>query len=183
MSAELELYEEALEQANSHMSTLEHSTIAITISSEIRSFIKGKNLGRVFDSSAEYRFLEKADDQARRPSRQPDVSFVRQERLPQRLRSYPDIAPDLAVEIVSPYDIAYQIQAKIKEYQQAGVRLVWLVLPYLQQIEIYRFTTGLIPQTVGVGDELSGEDVLPGFVLPVSEIFDFPADPNPEPDK
>ena len=187
MSIELELYKDELdlderEQDEHHMSTLEHSAIASTINREIGIFLKGKNVGRVFDSSAEYRFLLKLEGTRRKPARQPDVSFVRQERLPQRLRSYPDIAPDLVVEIESPNDPPYQTLAKIKDYQQAGVKLVWLVRPYSRVVEIFRLINGLVPQSVGTEAELSGEEVLPGFKLAVSEIFDFPTDPDPDPD-
>lgn len=181
MSAELELYEEELEQAD--MSTLEHSAIASTINREIGLFIKGKNMGRVFDSSAEYRFLEKQEGDKRKPARQPDVSFVCNERLPKRLRSYPHIVPDLVVEVESPSDLPYQVEAKIEEYQKAGVRLLWQVRPYSRRIDVYRFSKGLIPEPIGIEGELSGENVLPGFTLAVAEVFDFPADSDPEPDK
>jgi Uma2 family endonuclease len=181
MTSELELYEQELEQPE--MSTLEHSVIASTINREIGLFLKGKNLGRVFDGSAEYRFVEKQAGSPRKPARQPDLSFVSNERLPLRLRSYPHLIPDLVVEVASPSDLAYQIEAKIEEYQKAGVKLVWQVRPYSRQIDVYRLSKGLIPEPIGIEGELSGEDVLPGFRLPVVEIFDFPADPNPEPDK
>jgi Uma2 family endonuclease len=181
MSVELELYEEELDQAE--ISTLEHSLIASTINREIGLFLKGKNLGRVFESSAEYRFLEKQAGDKRKPARQPDVSFVSTERLPKRLRSYPNVVPDLAVEIESPSDLPYQVDAKIEEYQKAGVRLVWLVRPFSRRIDVYRLSKGLLPEPVGIDGELSGEDVLPGFKIALADIFDFPADPNPEPDR
>ncbi len=181
MASELELYEEELEQAD--MSTLEHSIIGSNINREIGMFLKGKNLGRVFESSAEFRFLERQADDKRKPARQPDVSFVRSERLPQRLRSYPNIVPDLVVEVESPTDLPYQVEAKIEEYQKAGVKLLWQVRPFSRRVDVYRLATGLMPELIGIDGELSGEDILPGFKLAVTEIFDFPADPNPEPDK
>ncbi len=181
MSAELELYEQELEQP--FRSTLEHSAIISNINREIGLFLKGKNLGRVFESSAEFRFMNKPEGDKRALARQPNISFVSNARLPKRLRSYPNVVPDLAVEVESPSDFAYQIDAKIQEYQKAGVRIVWLVRPYSRRVDVYHPASGLIPIPVGIDGELSGEEVLPNFILSVKEIFDFPADSNPEPDK
>jgi Uma2 family endonuclease len=177
-----ELDEEELE--DDEMGTFEHSIICTNIITELNIFLKGKKLGRVADSSAEYRFLDKPNTtkKGRKPSRQPDVSFVRQEKLPERFRSYPEIAPDLAVEVVSPSDKYYEIEAKIVEYQKAGVKLVWMVHPYSRQVDLYRLENALRPQIYMGGDELDGEDVIPGFKLAVSAIFDYPYDPNPEPE-
>ncbi len=181
MSSELELYEQELKQFG--IATLEHSTIAATIITELKIFLKAKNLGRVFDSSAEYRFLENSGGNQRKATRQPDVSFVSNAHLPARLRSYPSIVPDLAVEIESPTDMAYLIESKIEQYQKAGVKMVWQVRPFSRRVDVYRLERGLLPEPVGSDGELSGEEVVPGFRLTVSEIFDFPPDPNPEPDK
>ena len=108
----------------------------------------------------------------RKPSRQPDVSFVKQERLPERFRSYPELAPDLAVEVVSPtdkyYETASRIEAKIVEYQKAGVKLVWMVHPYsrqVRQVDVYRLEGALRPQICMGGDELEGENVIVDILL------------------
>src|SRR5438045_4096389 len=86
--------EEELEE--DYLPTFEHGVIEANIEAELRIFLKGKKLGRVTGSSAEFRFLAKPDDN-RKPGRQPDISFMRQEKLPHHFRSYPDLAPDLAV--------------------------------------------------------------------------------------
>lgn len=145
--------------------------------------MKDKKLGRVFEGSAEYRFLDKLESEERKPARQPDVSFVRQERLPKKLRSYPNVVPDLGVEVESPSDLPYQVEAKIEVYLKAGVGLVWLARPYSRRIDVYRLSKGLIPEPLGIEAKLLGEDILPGFRLAVRDIFDFPADSDPEPDK
>ncbi len=101
----------------------------------------------------------------------------------ERLRSYPTLVPDLVVEVESPFDLAYQIEAKIQAYQQVGVRLIWQVRTYSRRVVVYRLAKGLTPEPIDIDGELSGEDVLPGVKLALTEIFDFPADPNPEPER
>lgn len=180
MLTELEL--EELEEDELPMGTFEHGIIGTNISTELRNFVKGKNLGRVADSSAEFRFLQKKPGQKRKPGKQPDASFTRQEKLPQRFRSYPDIAPDLAVEVESPGDESYKTEAKIAEYQKAGVSLVWIIHPFSRTVSVYRLANGLLPQHYGINDALDGAEVLPGFKLAISDIFDYPPDPDPEPE-
>ena len=72
--------------------------------------------------------------------RKPDVSFVRKERLPEGLTSegYLYIPPDLAVEVVSPNDLAYQVDHKVDEYLNAGVPLVWVINPESRKVFIHR---------------------------------------------
>lgn len=112
--------------------------------------------------------------------RAPDVAFLSRARWPGRL---PDgivpTPPDLAVEILSPNDRAPEVQAKVREYLDAGVRLVWVVDPRAERVRVYRPAVEL-PQggseeptrELGRADVLSGEDVLPGFALPLAALFD-----------
>ena len=101
----------------------------------------------------------------------PDVAFVRAERLPPpaQRRGYLDLIPDLAVEIVSPADRLRQVRAKVQRYLAAGVRLVWLVEPRHRRVTVFR--PGQPERVLGPDDELDGGDVLPGFRLPVAELF------------
>jgi Uma2 family endonuclease len=110
--------------------------------------------------------------------RKPDVSFIRQARLTHGhvFSGYCPIAPDLAVEILSPNDLASEIEEKIEEYQRAGVRLIWIVNPDLRTVRIHRLDgtiSGLHEQ-----DLLSGEDVITGFQVRVADLFP-PADMMP----
>ncbi len=82
---------------------------------------------------------------------------------------YWPIAPDLAVEVVSPSDRAAEVLAKVAEYLEAGTRLVWVVYPQTQKIVVYRPSADV--QLLSVGDTLEGEDVVPGFACPVAEVF------------
>jgi len=177
--------EELEEEAGSDMATLEHALICTNLSGELRTFVKAEQLGRVFDSSAEYRFLDEIDETRgrRRPGKQPDLSFVRQVRLPVRLRSYPNIAPDFVVEVVSSTDKAQDIEAKIVKYQQAGVTLIWVIHPFSRRVEAYQLQNGTNPQSfAGDQTELDCGELIPGFRVRLDTIFDFPPDPDPLPD-
>ena len=77
--------------------------------------------------------------------------------------------PDLAVEVISPSDEPGDIARKKDLYRRAGVPLVWWVDPKRRMVAVYR--DGELLAELGEGDELDGGDVLPGFRLPVAEIF------------
>ena len=103
--------------------------------------------------------------------RRPDVSFIRKERLPEGPTSegYIYIPPDLAVEVISPNDLAYEVDHKVVEYLDAGVALVWVINPEARTVRIHRRSGSL--GWLREEDELSGEDVLPGFRCRVSKLF------------
>ena len=104
----------------------------------------------------------------------PDVSFVSWERLPgRRVPRVPiaDLAPDLAVEVISPSNTAREMERKLQEYFVAGVRLVWYVHPEPQEIHVY---TAERHDVLTIDQELSGGDVLPGFALPLRQLFEEP---------
>lgn len=107
----------------------------------------------------------------------PDVGFYALERHPQHRpgpRPIP-FAPDLAVEVVSPDQKANEMAAKAQVYFSGGTRLVWVVWPQAQHIDVWRPDTLDRPTaTLNMGDTLSGEDVVPGFTHPVAAVF---ADP------
>jgi Uma2 family endonuclease len=175
---------ELLESEEDRMPTVEHGIICTNISTALNLFLKGKGLGRVLDSTVEYRFLEppkgkgKGKGKTKKRPRFPDVTFIQQERLPQNMRSYPEIAPDLAVEVASPTDRDYSIEARVKEYQKAGVKQIWVIHPYSRAVDVYRLPTGLKLQRYMEDEELDGEDMIPGFKLKISEIFDYPQPPD-----
>jgi Uma2 family endonuclease len=103
--------------------------------------------------------------------RRPDVSLVLKERfLPAFLKEgFLSIAPDLAVEVLSAHDLAYEIDEKVEEYLLAGIPLVWVIDPEARIVFIHRkdgSTTKLRAY-----DELTGEDIVPGFRCLVSDLF------------
>jgi Uma2 family endonuclease len=118
-------------------------------------------------------FVESGVRLARDPDtvRGPDVSYIAEHRLPppgQRSGFFQG-APDLAVEVVSPSNSAADVAEKVQEYLTAGGRLVWVVDRPRRAVTVHRADGSR--QQLGVGDTLSGEDVLPGFALPVAEVF------------
>ena len=80
------------------------------------------------------------------------------------------VAPDLVVEVLSPNDILKETRAKIQQYLEAGSQLAWLVNPRKKQVEVYRMGATNHP-ILGVDEELNGEEILPGFKLPVNILF------------
>jgi len=104
--------------------------VATKILRLLGDYVDDQDLGWVFGSEAGYRL------DATRPKlvRKPDVSFVRKGRLPneQPADGYDKLAPDLAIEVISPGDTVQELDEKIDEYLTAGVQLVWVVNPSLQ---------------------------------------------------
>jgi len=105
--------------------------------------------------------------------RRPAASFVSSQRWPRerRLPSDPawDVIPDLAVEVTSTATTAETVLRIIAEYFRAGVRLVWVVYP--TQIQVYVYVSPVSVRIVGLGDELDCGAVLPGFRLPLADLF------------
>ena len=87
-----------------------------------------------------------------------------------------DVVPDLAVEVVSPSDIAQNLLGKVKEYFQAGVRLVWVVYPIQRCIHVYEAWNRI--RVVTETDELDGGEVLPGFRRSLDRLFGPVAEEN-----
>lgn len=126
------------------------------------NYIYPKKLGRLFNAQTDFELKNIG-------RRQPDLAFVTFDRLPVNVRDTVPVEPDLAVEVASKTDNLYDIDDKVDEYLRAGVKMVWVVRPIRQIIEVYR--KGKHVKVYDVNDELDGEDVLPGFRLKVSELF------------
>ena len=145
--------------------------LACRVAHQIGSFVDAHDLGFVvthglFD-------LALLADRRRRPK----AAYVSYQRWPKD-RAIPltdnglDVVPELVVEVVSPTDRIEELQEKIHDYFQAGVKLVWVVHPVLGVVHVYESLTairGLAPT-----DELDGGTVLPGFKLPIATLFRAP---------
>lgn len=143
-----------------------HGEIEMRISVPLGSHVYERNLGELYPSDTQFTV-------ARDPDKIliPDLAFVRVDRVPPegerwRIAGH---APDLAVEVISPNDSYDAVLEKIELYQQAGVPLVWLVHPRRKAVVVYPL--GQPPRTLFETDILDGGDILPGFALPVAEIF------------
>ena len=106
-------------------------------------------------------------------ARQPDVAFIAKARHPVLEGVAFPIAPDLAVEVISPSETSNEVLKKVQRYIEAGTRLVWAVYPLEQAVHVWTAAPdgGLHVKTFGIEDRLDGGDVLPGFTLKVRDIF------------
>jgi Uma2 family endonuclease len=105
----------------------------------------------------------------RQTVRSPDAAVVLSNRLAELPDSFVPMAPDLAVEVLSPSDRMADALAKVAMYLQAGTSLVWLVNPATRTVVVFR--SEMDPVILGESDTLDGGDVLPDFTVPVAELF------------
>ena len=145
----------------------EHSFIAGNILSAFHSHVRARRLGHVGGTDGGVLIQSNPDT-----VREPDIFFVSAERLPlnERVQGYPEVVPELVVEIVSPSDTQQAVNDKT---------LMWLSLDVLMVIEVYPAQRAVMVHRSGVPavtltgeDVLDGGNVLPGFSLTLSEIFD-----------
>ena len=121
-------------------------------------------LGEVFDSSGGFTLPNGA-------VRSPDVTWIAQSKIdaiPAGV-TFPEVVPDFVIELRSKTDNLKPLQEKMVEYRDNGVRLGWLINPQQQQVEIYRL--GKEVEIVQSPTTLSGEDILPGFILDLAPIW------------
>lgn len=146
------------------MPTEEHGVVTLNIGSEVRTHVRQNNLGRV---AVEARHRGEDDEYN---DRIPDISFTSAERaLPLTKQGAVPQMPDLAVEVKSPTDSIKGMREKANYYLKNGARMVWLVFPQKQLVEVYRPDADV--EILNADDTLDGGDVLPGFALAVKDIF------------
>jgi Uma2 family endonuclease len=141
-----------------------HSQVGVKLAARLLAFVQERQLGFVFGSDVGYRL----------PGgnvRSPDASFVSAGRFPQDRvpDDFADLAPDLAVEVVSPGDRPRHVLDKVGEYLEAGTRLVWVIDPRRRKATAHRSLSDVRP--LGPDDALDGEDVLPGFSCALASIL------------
>jgi Uma2 family endonuclease len=141
------------------------SRLAAFLISLLNAFVLPRNLGFVAGEAGTMQLMPGL-------VRIPDVSFVNWDRLPGRRAPtdpIPLLAPDLAVEVLSRSNTPGEMAAKRRDYFTAGVQRVWEVNPDNRTVAVYTSPTDFT--TLGVGDTLDGAPVLPGFTLPLSQLF------------
>jgi Uma2 family endonuclease len=144
----------------------EHGAVGINLATALASFGRAYDLGVVV--AAETGFVLSRDPDT---VRAPDLGFVKKSRIPAdgpMVKYWPG-APDLAVEVISPWDKNYEVDEKVEDFLTAGTSLVWVVNPRRKCITVYR--PGAKEQILTVADTLDGFDVVPGFRCPVKDIF------------
>lgn len=144
---------------------VEESFLAVELGFLVRSFLETNDLGFLTGTDGPFRVT-------RRVIRKPDLSFFAWSKVPKRV--VPSgfalrVAPDLAVEVLSPSNTKGEIDRKLKEYFQAGVRLTWVIDPKTRAAKVYTSASDFTE--LSTSGTLDGGDVLPGFKLPLSRLF------------
>jgi Uma2 family endonuclease len=142
------------------------SRLALLIGYFLEDFLEQHDLGIVLGADG---MLQLLHDQVRIP----DVSFFSWMHFPNRElppEPIPRLVPDLAVEVLSASNTVQEMHRKLQEYFAAGTQLVWYVNPEMQRITVYTAPEQWLE--LGIEDVLDGGDVLPGFQLPIRDLFD-----------
>ncbi|WP_445173817.1 Uma2 family endonuclease [Microcoleus sp.] len=136
------------------------------LTAQIWIWNESHKLGKVFDSSTGFKLPNGAD-------RSPDASWVKLERWDaltrEQQKKFPPLCPDFVVELMSPSDSLKETQDKMKEYRDNGAVLGWLINRKSRQVEIYRLNQEV--EVLESPATVSGEDVLPGFILNLESIW------------
>jgi Uma2 family endonuclease len=145
------------------------SEVAANIIQVIGRYVVERKLGKVFAPDCGYQIFASDPNWVRFP----DVTFIARGHLPQDKapEGHVRVPPDLAVEVVSPNDTAEEVEAKRVAFLRAGTRLFWVVYPDSRTVHVYRQGKHS-SLALAEGDELSGEDVLPGFLCRVAAFFE-----------
>lgn len=144
-----------------------HGRLALWVGALLLRFVGPRDLGVVSGDGTGYLLSRDPDN-----LRIPDVSFVSTARLPggEVPEAFWPFAPDLAVEIVAPHDRAEDVQSKVREYLDAGTRMVWVLWPKRRSVTVYG--PGGDIRDLGPEDELDRGDVLPGFRVRVAALLE-----------
>lgn len=145
------------------MPTLEHGAIIARLCRYLDQYVEDHRLGIVCGPQTTFAMLGVP------PTRYPDLSFIRQDRLPVNLDVDADFAPDLAIEIVSGSDTVREVDTKVLQYLNSGVEMVWIIHPVLRTIDVH--ARGAAPALLTQDDMLVGDPIVTGFQLPVRTIF------------
>ena len=155
-------------------SGIKASWIAVRLIYFLMNFIAPRNLGIVTGADGTYDLTRPGDPTE--TALIPDAAFVQAGRLPAMntpaAAQYGKLAPDLVAEVVSPSQGHQEMDDKARLYLDRGVRLVWTIWPDAQSVDLWRPTSPTAPlASLGIGESLDGLDVLPGFTLPISDLF------------
>jgi Uma2 family endonuclease len=142
-----------------------HGEIETDVSAALKAYARETGKGRVMGGEVGV-YVRRDPDTVRAA----DVLFISHERYSRReSKSYLDVAPELVVEILSPDDLWSEVMEKLNEYFSAGVDAVWVLDPRRKEVFSYRSLTEV--QRFGEGQILTDEEILPGFSLPISDLF------------
>ena len=143
-----------------------HGRVAINVTTPLDRHVRAHDLGVVCAAETGFKLASNPDT-----VRAPDVAFIRRERVQEvgDAEGYWPGAPDLAVEVISPSDTFADVQEKVFDWLEAGTRMVILVMPRKRAVTVYRSLADMMMLTEH--DMLDGGDVVPGWKIPVRELF------------
>ncbi|HVS00612.1 MAG TPA: Uma2 family endonuclease [Thermoanaerobaculia bacterium] len=143
-----------------------HGDAELELGMRLRAYAKETGLGRVVGGDVGV-YLRRNPDTVRAP----DILFISKERYARRRKSpgYLEVVPELVVEVLSPANRPGEIAEKLADYFAAGVIAVWVLNPEVRRVSVYRSPRQV--RHLGEGDVLSDEALLPGFSVPVAELF------------
>lgn len=143
-----------------------HGAIANRLAYLLASFVEEAACGAVFGHDTGFQIASDPDT-----VRAPDVAFVRRERLSEiPRRAYPRLAPDLAVEVISPGERPGELLAKVADWLEAGTSVAWVLDPESCRVRVHAADGSL--EILGPEDDLTGGDLLPGFRCSVAEVVE-----------
>jgi len=145
---------------------LHHGSVAAQLLIAVGSHVAREQLGRVVTAETGFRLRRNPDT-----VRAPDVAVIRADRWPSaQVDGFGELAPDLVAEVLSPADRAAEVRAKVADWLAAGTQLVWNIDPVRRVAHAFRADGSVT--TVAATEQLDGEDVLPGFAIRLSVLFD-----------
>ena len=148
--------------------SIESSKIELIVGSKFEVYLEANPVAEAFPASLGYQCFPDDPDKVRKP----DATVVRNERLDELERpnaGYMPIPPDLAVEVVSPNDLVYDVAEKVREYLEAGFPLVWVLYPEDRTVIVH--PNGEEAYLLGPTREITAEAALPGFRCRVADLF------------
>jgi Uma2 family endonuclease len=143
-----------------------HGVLVGNLTGPLEQYVRAHHLGQICGAETGFR-LARAPDTVRAP----DIAFIRRARqgpepLPEGFYEGP---PDLAVEVLSPSDTVFEVEEKIAEWLRAGCSVVWVINAKRRSVSLHR--SGGRVQVLTEADTLDGGELLPGFTLPVAQVF------------
>lgn len=144
-----------------------HGSVTANITVPLGQHVRVNHLGKIYGAETGFKIASNPDT-----VRAPDVSFLSQKREVEigDIEGFIPGAPDLAVEVISPSDSYSEVEEKVLEWLEAGTRMVFVANPRKKTLTVSRSRADI--KVLTEDDTLSGEDVVPGWLLPVKGIFD-----------
>jgi Uma2 family endonuclease len=142
-----------------------HGLVAMNLALRLGAHVERTNAGQLFAAETGFTLFRAPDT-----VRAPDIAFVRRDRLPDPISTgFPELAPDLVAEVLSPSDRPGETLAKVGDWLEAGARLVWVIDPERRVARVYR--PDGTESSLTEGESFDGEDVVPGFACLLGSIL------------